>query len=160
MVVQPDASFDWSTEIQQLNHSAPENQTHSIHTPPDNIAFMTHVHGLTAVEGCHYRDAKETINALTKELDEIKQKYQINEVNIKKYEICSKLVKDLCDIQLEYKGKKGCGLGYNKVPPPFNHNYTYLTLTVEELVNADTMTYGPKTDKTSIDSKYVEKRTN
>ncbi|MFS7946091.1 hypothetical protein Hanom_Chr06g00531971 [Helianthus anomalus] len=53
-----------------------------------------------------------------------------------------------------------CDLGYNNVPPPFNHNYTNLPLTVEELVNADTMTYGPKTDKTSINSKPVEKRRN
>ncbi|MFS7967308.1 hypothetical protein Hanom_Chr09g00784261 [Helianthus anomalus] len=97
------------------------------------------------------------INFIT-ELEEIKLKYQINEINIKKYDTSSKLVKDICDIQLEYKKKKGFGLGYNKVPPPYNYNYTYLPFSVEELLNEETMTYGPKTDKSSINSKSVENR--
>ncbi|MFS7994716.1 hypothetical protein Hanom_Chr12g01109311 [Helianthus anomalus] len=94
---------------------------------------------------------------LIKELEEIKLKYQINEI-IKKYDTSRKLVKDICDIQLEYKKKKGCGSGYNKVPPPYNHKYTYMPYSVEELINEDMMTYGPKTDKSSINSKYVNKR--
>ncbi|MFS7989718.1 putative transcription factor interactor and regulator CCHC(Zn) family [Helianthus anomalus] len=36
LVVQPNINFDWSTEIERLNISAPENQT-----APSNIAFMT-----------------------------------------------------------------------------------------------------------------------
>ncbi|MFS7938261.1 hypothetical protein Hanom_Chr05g00437331 [Helianthus anomalus] len=46
---------------------------------------------------------------LVKKLEDIKEKYQINEINIKNYESSSKLVKDLCDLQLEYKKRKGCG---------------------------------------------------
>ncbi|MFS7969189.1 hypothetical protein Hanom_Chr09g00806221 [Helianthus anomalus] len=94
------------------------------------------------------------MNDLIKELEEIKLKYQLNEINIKKYDTSSKLVKDICDIQLEYKKKKGAGLGYNKVPHPYNHNYTYYSM--EELINEDTMTYGPKTDKSSINSRSVD----
>ncbi|MFS7918818.1 hypothetical protein Hanom_Chr03g00205601 [Helianthus anomalus] len=90
---------------------------------------------------------KEIMNDLIKELEEIKLRYQLNEINIKKYDTSSKLVKDICDIQSEYKKKKRAGLGYNKVPPPYNHNYTYMPYYMEEMVNEDTMTYGPKTDK-------------
>ena len=35
LVVQPESTFDWTSEIQRLNISAPENQTTS-----DNMAFM------------------------------------------------------------------------------------------------------------------------
>ncbi|MFS7979038.1 hypothetical protein Hanom_Chr10g00922671 [Helianthus anomalus] len=70
----------------------------------------------------------------------------------------SKLVKDLCDLQLVYKKRKGCGLGYSQVPPLYNHNYTYLPFIVEELVNEDTKTYDLKTDKSSINNKPFEKR--
>ncbi|MFS8006399.1 hypothetical protein Hanom_Chr14g01248721 [Helianthus anomalus] len=95
------------------------------------------------------------IKALTKELEDIKLKYQVNEINIKKYDTSSKLVKDICDIQIEYKEKKGAGLGYTKTPPPYNHNYTYLPFTEEELINEGKMTYGPKTDKSSVNNKFV-----
>ncbi|MFS7935433.1 hypothetical protein Hanom_Chr05g00403361 [Helianthus anomalus] len=111
-----------------------------------------------SVKTAHYLEVKEKICVLTKELEEIKEKYQINEINIKNYESSSKLVKDLCDLQLAYKRKKGCGLGFNQVPPPYNNNYTYLPVTEEELMNEDKMTYGPKTDKSSINSRPVDKR--
>ncbi|MFS7930582.1 hypothetical protein Hanom_Chr04g00345961 [Helianthus anomalus] len=96
------------------------------------------------------------INDLIKELEDIKLKYQLNEINIKHYDTSNKLVKDICDIQLEYKKKKGASLGYNKVPPPYNENYTYLPKTKEELMNEGKMTYGPKTDKSSISRKFVD----
>ncbi|MFS8001245.1 hypothetical protein Hanom_Chr13g01188071 [Helianthus anomalus] len=45
MVVKSDASFDWSTEIQHLNLTSPENQP-----PTDNMAFMAQVQGPTPEE--------------------------------------------------------------------------------------------------------------
>ncbi|KAJ0540898.1 hypothetical protein HanLR1_Chr09g0301851 [Helianthus annuus] len=111
-----------------------------------------------SVKTAHFLEAQEKVCMLITELEDIRERYQINELNIKKYESSSKLVKNLCDQQLAYKKKKGCGLGFNQVPPPYNDNYTYLPMTEEELMNEDKMAYGPKTDKSSINSRPVDKR--
>ncbi|MFS7955752.1 putative transcription factor interactor and regulator CCHC(Zn) family [Helianthus anomalus] len=111
-----------------------------------------------SAKNCNFLDALATISDLTKELEDLKVKYQINEINIKKFDTSSNLVKNICDIQLEYKEKKGAGLGYTKTPPPYNHNYTYMPFTEEELINEGKMTYGPKTDKSSINSKFVDNK--
>ncbi|MFS7932533.1 putative transcription factor interactor and regulator CCHC(Zn) family [Helianthus anomalus] len=111
-----------------------------------------------SVKTTHFLEAQEKVCILTKELEDIRERYQINELNIKKFDSSSKLVKNLCDQQLAYKKKKGCGLGFNQVPPPYNDNYTYLPMTEEELMNEDKMAYGPKTDKSSINSRHVDKR--
>ncbi|MFS7998536.1 putative transcription factor interactor and regulator CCHC(Zn) family [Helianthus anomalus] len=110
-----------------------------------------------SVKTTHFLEAQEKVCILTKELEDIRERYQINELNIKKFDSSSKLVKNLCDQQLAYKKKKGCGLGFNQVPPPYNDNYTYLPMTEEELMNEDKMAYGPKTDKSSINSRPVDK---
>ncbi|MFS7906755.1 putative transcription factor interactor and regulator CCHC(Zn) family [Helianthus anomalus] len=112
-----------------------------------------------SVKTAHFLEAQEKVCILAKELEDIKERYQINELNIKKFDSSSKLVKNLCDQQLAYKKKKGCGLGFNQVPPPYNDNYTYLPMTEEELIKEDKMAYGPKTDKSSINSRHVDKRT-
>ncbi|MFS7971873.1 putative transcription factor interactor and regulator CCHC(Zn) family [Helianthus anomalus] len=110
-----------------------------------------------SVKTAHFLEAQEKVCILTKELEDIKERCQINELNIKKFDSSSKLVKNLCDQQLAYKKKKGCGLGFNQVPPPYNDNYTYLPMTEEELMNEDKVAYGPKTDKSSINSRSVDK---
>ncbi|MFS7974348.1 putative transcription factor interactor and regulator CCHC(Zn) family [Helianthus anomalus] len=101
---------------------------------------------------------KEKLCEVTKELENVRDKYQINQFNIKKFDSSSKLVKNLCDQQLAYKENKGRGLGFNQVPPPYNDNYTYLPMTEEELMNENKMAYGPKIDKSSINSRPVDKR--
>ncbi|XP_022040550.1 uncharacterized protein LOC110943103 [Helianthus annuus] len=100
----------------------------------------------------------EKLCIVTKELEDIKDKYQINELNIKKFDSSSKLVKNLCDQQLAYHKRKGLGLGYNQAPPPYNDNYTYLPMTEEEIMNESKMTYGPKNNKSSADVRPVEKQ--
>ena len=179
LVVQHEASFDWNSEIQRLNISAPENQTTSdnmafMASAPadqdsasedqdsdDNLALMTQilsapVHGLYAeevsyvfctpeccgkveayrlhnadliqeyndikkhnftlmnneklykekikaqrkdnaklkedlsVKSCNYEYDKVIMNNLIKDLEEIKLKYQANEINIKKYDTSSR----------------------------------------------------------------------
>ncbi|MFS7985768.1 hypothetical protein Hanom_Chr11g01002491 [Helianthus anomalus] len=90
---------------------------------------------------------KEKLCEVTKELEDVRDKYQINQLNIKKFDSSSKLVKNLCDQQLAYKEKKGQGLGYNQTPPPFNENYTYLPMTEEEMLNESKMTYGSNYSK-------------
>ncbi|MFS7904829.1 hypothetical protein Hanom_Chr01g00040641 [Helianthus anomalus] len=84
-----------------------------------------------SVKTGQYLEVKEKVCILTKELEDIREKINFNEINIKKYESSSKLVNDLCDLLLAYKRKKGCGLGFNQVPPPYNDNYTYLPVTEE-----------------------------
>ncbi|KAJ0430204.1 putative transcription factor interactor and regulator CCHC(Zn) family [Helianthus annuus] len=242
LVVQPDSPFDWSSEIERLNISAPENQAtpsniafmasnasvsddvkaaQEEESSAENFAFMTQilsapVKGLTKeevlsvfctsecrerVEAYRIHNAeliedyneikrknftltkneklfkekieaqrkdivqlkddvsvataqlimvKEKLCEVTKELENVRDKYQINELNIKKFDSSSKLVKNLCDQQLAYSKKKGSGLGYNQAPPPYNNNYTYLPMTEEEMLNESKMTYGPKNNKPSV----------
>ncbi|MFS7980325.1 putative transcription factor interactor and regulator CCHC(Zn) family [Helianthus anomalus] len=101
---------------------------------------------------------KEKLCEVTKELEDVRDKYQINQLNIKKFDSSSKLVKNLCDQQLAYKEKKGRGLGYNQTPPPYNDNYTYLPMTEEEMKNESNMTYGPKNNKSSFNDRPIEKQ--
>ncbi|KAJ0743680.1 putative transcription factor interactor and regulator CCHC(Zn) family [Helianthus annuus] len=101
---------------------------------------------------------QEKLCAVIKELEDIRDRYQINEFNIKKFDSSSKLVKNLCDQQLTYKENKGRGLGFNQAPPPYNNNYTYLTMTGEEMMNESRMTYGPKNNKSSFNDRPIEKQ--
>ncbi|MFS7991248.1 hypothetical protein Hanom_Chr12g01068551 [Helianthus anomalus] len=101
---------------------------------------------------------QEKLCAVTKELEDIRDRYQINELNIKKFDSSSKLVKNLCDQQLTYKEKKGRGLGYNQTPPPYNDKYSYLPMTEEEMMNESKMTYGPKNNKSSFNDRPIEKQ--
>ncbi|KAJ0839390.1 putative transcription factor interactor and regulator CCHC(Zn) family [Helianthus annuus] len=243
LVVQPNVNFDWSSEIERLNISAPENQTatsniafmtSSKHSPKpeeetaaDDFAFMTQilsapVKGLTKeevisvfctpecrerVEAYRIHNAeliedyneikrknftltkneklfkekieaqrkdivqlkddvsvataqlmivKEKLCEVTKELENVRDKYQINQLNIKKFDSSSKLVKNLCDQQLAYSKKKGSGLGYHQTPPPYNDNYTYLPMTEEEILNESKMTYGSHNKKSSVHNRHVE----
>ena len=59
--------------------------------------------------------AKEEIAKLTAELDALKAKYEDADVS-------STVVENMLDTQLKFSTKKD--LGYNHIPPPFNHNYT------------------------------------
>ncbi|KAJ0606571.1 hypothetical protein HanHA89_Chr03g0086641 [Helianthus annuus] len=111
-----------------------------------------------SVKIAHFLEAQEKVCILTKELEDIRDRYQINELNIKKFDSSSKLVKNLCDQQLAYKKKKGCGLGFNQAPPPYNDNFTYLPMTDEEMMNESKMTYGPKNNKSSFNERPVEKQ--
>ncbi|KAJ0446497.1 putative transcription factor interactor and regulator CCHC(Zn) family [Helianthus annuus] len=245
LVVQPDINFDWSSEIERLNISAPDNKNESNNiafmtstnqgsepeeeTSAENFALMTQilsapVKGLTkeevlsvfctpecrerveayrihnteliqdyqdiknknftlskneklykekieaqrkdiiklkddvSVRTAHFLEAQEKVCVLTKELEDIRDRYQINELNIKKFDSSSKLVKNLCDQQLAFKEKKGRGLGYNQTPPPYNDNYTYLPMSEEEMMNESKMTYGPKNLKSSFSGRPVEKQ--
>ncbi|KAJ0861499.1 putative transcription factor interactor and regulator CCHC(Zn) family [Helianthus annuus] len=242
LVVQPNVNFGWSSEIERLNISAPDNQaatsniafmTSNEHDPEpqeetaaDDFAFMTQilsapVKGLTKeevlsvfctpecrerVEAYRIHNAeliedyneikrknftltkneklfkekveaqrkdivqlkddvsvakaqlmivKEKLCEVTKELESVRDKYQINQLNIKKFDSSSKLVKNLCDEQLAYSKKKGSGLGYNQTPPPYNNNYTYLPMSEEEILNESKMTYG-SSSKSSVHNKTVE----
>ena len=43
---------------------------------------------------------------------------------------------------LQFKQPQKKGIGYDKVPPPFNHNYQYRPVSDEEIANESFMVYG------------------
>ncbi|KAJ0767171.1 putative nuclear polyadenylated RNA-binding protein Nab2/ZC3H14 [Helianthus annuus] len=101
-------------------------------------------------------DYKTILNAKILECDSVRAElelltgnYQQNELNMKKFDASSKVVQDMCDVQLAYKKNKGKGLGYNQVTPPYNQNYTRMSDTEEDLENEQHMVYGKPSDYTS-----------
>ncbi|MFS7990843.1 hypothetical protein Hanom_Chr11g01063661 [Helianthus anomalus] len=52
----------------------------------------------------------------------------------------------MCDVQLTYKVNKGKGLGYKQVPPPYNHNYSRMPTTEQDLENEKNMMCGKPRD--------------
>ncbi|MFS7900046.1 hypothetical protein Hanom_Chr07g00616451 [Helianthus anomalus] len=82
------------------------------------------------------------------ELELLTGKYQQNEINIKKFDTSSKVVQNDCNVQLAFKVNKWKGFGYNQVAPPYNHNYTRMLDTEEDLENEQHMVYGKPSDYT------------
>ncbi|XP_021996295.1 papilin-like [Helianthus annuus] len=107
---------------------------------------------------CWVHDYKHRLIVKTLECDSVKGelelltgKYKQNELNIKKFDTSSATVQNLCNVQLAYQENKGKGLGYKKVPPPYNHNYSRLPVTEQEMENYDTMMYGKPSDYVDYD---------
>ncbi|MFS7918577.1 hypothetical protein Hanom_Chr03g00202811 [Helianthus anomalus] len=89
------------------------------------------------------------LNQEQSELELPTDKYQQNELNIKKFDTYSDTVRNLCDVQLAYKENKGKGLGYKQVPLPYNHNYSRMPTTEQDLKNEKNMMYGKPSDNVS-----------
>jgi Zinc knuckle len=79
--------------------------------------------------------AKEDIAKLTAELEELRSKlktteskFENAEFNFKKFDVSSTVVETMIEKQLKFqtqaKDKQGLGYNLNKVPPPYNDNYT------------------------------------
>ncbi|MFS7930603.1 hypothetical protein Hanom_Chr04g00346191 [Helianthus anomalus] len=68
------------------------------------------------------------------------------DVNQQNFDTSSDTVRNLCDVQLAFKENKGKGLGYKKVRPPYNHNYSRIPTTEQELENYDKIIYGKPSD--------------
>ncbi|MFS8008305.1 hypothetical protein Hanom_Chr14g01271151 [Helianthus anomalus] len=62
------------------------------------------------------------------------------------FDTSSDTVRNLCNVQLAFKENKGKGLGYTRVSPPYNHNYSRLPTTEQEIENYDKMIYGKPSD--------------
>ncbi|MFS7987840.1 hypothetical protein Hanom_Chr11g01027581 [Helianthus anomalus] len=81
------------------------------------------------------------LDSVRAELEFVTRKYQQNEININKFDTSSQVVQNMCNMQLAYKENKGKGLGYNQVPPPYNHNYSRMPSTEQDLENEKNMMY-------------------
>ncbi|MFS7918897.1 hypothetical protein Hanom_Chr03g00206581 [Helianthus anomalus] len=69
------------------------------------------------------------LDSMRVELELLIRKYQQNELNIKS----SDIVRNLCNVQVAYKANEGKGLAYNQVPPLYNHNYSRIPTTEQDL---------------------------
>mgnify|MGYP001547216250 CR=1 FL=1 len=64
------------------------------------------------------------------------------DINFKKFDVSSEKVAKIIEEQMQWKDKKQVGLGYESVPPPFNHNYISTPLTQKEIDREPYMIYG------------------
>ncbi|MFS7934933.1 hypothetical protein Hanom_Chr05g00397491 [Helianthus anomalus] len=85
-------------------------------------------------------------DSLRAELELLTGKYKQNELHIKKFDTSSDTVHNLCKVQWAFKENKGKGLGYKQVAPPYNHNYSRMPTTEQEIENYDKMIYGKPSD--------------
>ena len=92
---------------------------------------------------CQYFDDNlKKLNEVTAELEELKAKFGNANFNFKKYDVSSKVVESMIEKQLKWQGKRGQGVGYESVPPPFNDNYTATSITKEEEEREKHLQYG------------------
>ncbi|MFS7928339.1 hypothetical protein Hanom_Chr04g00319601 [Helianthus anomalus] len=100
------------------------------------------------VHGYKHRLTVKTLecDSLKAELELLTGKYQQNELNIKKFDTSNDTVRNLCNVQLAFKENKGKDLRYTWVLPPYNHNYSKLPTTKQEMENYDKMIYGKPSD--------------
>ncbi|MFS7899494.1 putative transcription factor interactor and regulator CCHC(Zn) family [Helianthus anomalus] len=82
-------------------------------------------------KSCVYLDAQQKIAELTAELDSVKTSFKENDFHLKKIDKSSSLVSNIVGEHAKFEGQKAQGLGYNQVPPPFNHNYTSSLLSAD-----------------------------
>ena len=84
---------------------------------------------------------RQNVELLTK-LDTLKGKFETANFDFKKFDVSSELVSNMIDHCLQFKQNQQKGLGYDNVPPPFNHTYQYQPLSKEEIANEPFMVYG------------------
>ena len=77
----------------------------------------------------NYDHLKRKLAAVTMELDTLKNCFEKAEFNFKKYDVSSEKITKLIEGQSHWRdithgNQIKVGLGFESVPPPFNHNYT------------------------------------
>ena len=60
---------------------------------------------------------------LITELDTLKSKFETVDFDFQKFDVSSEVVANMIDHCMQFKRNQSKGLGYNQVPPPFNHSY-------------------------------------
>ena len=85
---------------------------------------------------------------LTVEIDNLKSTFENTEFNFKKFDVSSEKVEKMINQQLQFSKKevRNKGLGYVSISPPYNHNYTSIPITEEEIANMPDMEYGRGSD--------------
>ena len=79
---------------------------------------------------------------LVDEIESLKGKFETAKLDVRKYDFSSEVVANMIDHSMQFKKNQSKGLGYNHVPPPFNHSYVSKPLSKEEIVNESFMIYG------------------
>ncbi|MFS8007832.1 putative transcription factor interactor and regulator CCHC(Zn) family [Helianthus anomalus] len=97
---------------------------------------ITHLHLDVNQQKCWIHDYKHRLNIKTLECDFVRAelelligKYKLIELNIKRFDTSKDTFRNMCNVQLGFKENKGKGLGYNQVPPPYNHSYSRMPTT-------------------------------
>ena len=57
------------------------------------------------------------------EIETLKGKFETADFDFRKYDVSSEVVANMIDHCMQFKRNQSKGLGYDKVPPPFNHSY-------------------------------------
>ncbi|MFS7968207.1 hypothetical protein Hanom_Chr09g00794771 [Helianthus anomalus] len=96
-----------------------------------------------------YLHFKELSEKLIVELNDLKSTFENTEFNFKKFDVSSEKVEKIINQHLKYSKKevRNKGLGFVCIPPPYNHNYTSLPMTEEEIDNLLDMEYGKPGDR-------------
>ena len=76
------------------------------------------------------------------EVESLKGKFETAKLNVRKYDFSSEVVANMIDHCIQFKHNQSKGLGYDNVPPPFNHTYQIQPLTKEEIAKEPFMVYG------------------
>ena len=113
----------------------------------------------------NYDHLKRKLAAVTMELDTLKNCFEKAEFNFKKYDGSSEKIAKLIEGQSHWRdithgNQIKVGLGFESVPPPFNHNYTAIPLSQEEIDREPCMVYGKSASEQEIQSSYETLHTN
>ena len=76
------------------------------------------------------------------EIESLKGKFETAKLDVRKYDFSSEVVANMIDHCMQFQKNQSKGLGYNQVPPPFNHSYQHKPLSKEEIANEPFMVYG------------------
>ena len=60
---------------------------------------------------------------LVAEIESLKGNFENADFNFRKFDVLSEVVANMIDHCMQFKRNQSKGLGYNQVPPPFNHSY-------------------------------------
>ena len=60
---------------------------------------------------------------VTTKLDTLQNKFDNAYFNFRKFDVSCEVVASMIEHNLQFKVNQQKGLGYDKVPPPYNHNY-------------------------------------
>ncbi|MFS7979325.1 hypothetical protein Hanom_Chr10g00925991 [Helianthus anomalus] len=107
-----------------------------------------HLQNDLSQEKCRHLHFKELLEKLVVELDSLKSTFENTKFNFKKFDVSSEKVEKMINKQLKYSQKETRNkvLRFVCILPPYNHNYTFIPMTEEEIANMPDMVYGRASD--------------
>ena len=111
----------------------------------------------------NYDHLKRKFVVVTTELDALKNRIENVEFIFNKFDGSSEVVAKMIEGQMQWKditcgNQIKVGLGFESVPPPFNHNYTAIALSQEEIDREPFMVYGKSASEqaTRSNNKFLD----